>query len=83
MTDTVDLAGMARSAGYRHVRRVDDQALLPAAVDQLLGVSGPAFLLLKVAPVSVGELPPRVPRGPEVIADRFRQALNASAGEPA
>lgn len=81
ITDTVDLAALARGAGYPHVRRVDAEADLSAALDDLLAAEGPAFLLVKVDAVDPAPPAPRVSHAPEQIAHRFRAALGVE--EPA
>jgi thiamine pyrophosphate-dependent acetolactate synthase large subunit-like protein len=75
IADAVDLAAIARGAGYPHVRRVDDGAGLSSALDDLLAAEGPAFLLVKVDPVDPSAPAPRVSHPPERIAARFRAAL--------
>ncbi len=72
----VPLEEVARGCGYRRALRVSDREALGAAVRELQGEPGPAFLLVEVSPEeSVGL--PRVPLPPEVIADRVRGHLAA------
>lgn len=75
LADTVDLAAMARGAGYPHVRRVDAEADLQSALNELLAADGPAFLLVKVDAVDPAPPAPRVSHAPEQIAARFRAAI--------
>ena len=44
----VSLEGIAREAGYRWSKRVDDPAELPAALTELTSQPGPAFLRIMV-----------------------------------
>jgi sulfopyruvate decarboxylase subunit beta len=76
ITDTVILARIAQAAGYRHVRHVESETDLGAAVDDLLRADGPAFLLVKI--VQGSKPAPCVPHSPEMIADRFRRAVRCS-----
>jgi thiamine pyrophosphate-dependent acetolactate synthase large subunit-like protein len=43
-----DLAGLARAAGYRSARTIDDEATLAAGLPELLRGDGPAFICLHV-----------------------------------
>lgn len=69
----VELDALARAAGYAHVRRIEG-ALDVDALEEMLGAHGPAFLLIKIAPIADGDAP-RVPHEPEEIAERFRRAV--------
>ena len=68
----VDLDALARAAGYAHVTRLEDLG----ALDEVLTMRGPVFVLIKVAPLPNGDAP-RVPHEPEAIARRFRVAVVA------
>ena len=70
----VPLEEVARGCGYRRALRVTEREALVAAVRELRGEPGPAFLLVEVsAEESVGLS--RVPLPPEMIADRVRGHL--------
>jgi phosphonopyruvate decarboxylase len=78
---TVDLAALARAAGYPFVRRVQEVAGLMMGLDEVLSHGGLRFLLAKVtgrADEAIG----RVSLTPEALRVRFsqvvRQAANAS-----
>jgi thiamine pyrophosphate-dependent acetolactate synthase large subunit-like protein len=71
----VDLADVARSAGYRIVKTVDDKATLEKIVTELLQEQGPIFLLVKVIPEEEYETAGRVTLTPEEIRDRFMKAI--------
>ena len=73
----VALDAVALAAGYANVLRVTEAIELEAVVTDLLGKTGPSFLLIKVEPEAEGEAP-RVPHEPEWIAERLRRLLVAS-----
>jgi sulfopyruvate decarboxylase subunit beta len=73
----VALDALAQAAGYANVLRVSKAEELDAAVTELLGKTGPSFLLVKVASEADGEAP-RVPYEPEWIAERLRQTIAGS-----
>ncbi|MDT4952402.1 MAG: sulfopyruvate decarboxylase subunit beta [Acidobacteriota bacterium] len=73
----VPLDALAQAAGYAHVVRVKETVELDAAVIELLGKSGPSFILIKVAPEADGDAP-RVPHEPEWIAARLRETIAGS-----
>jgi len=70
----VPLDAIAAAAGYAQVERATDRPGLDAALDRMLGVAGPSFLLVKVAPEAGGEAP-RVPLAPAQVTARLRRAL--------
>jgi phosphonopyruvate decarboxylase len=78
---TVDLAALARAAGYTFVRRVHEMATLTTALDEALSHHALRFLLAKVTG-RADEALGRVSLTPEVLKARFsqvvRQAVNAS-----
>jgi thiamine pyrophosphate-dependent acetolactate synthase large subunit-like protein len=71
----VDLALIARSAGYRIVKTADTKAVLEKMVRELLQERGPTFLLVKVVPEAEYETAGRVTLSPEQIRDRFMKAV--------
>ena len=73
----VDLAQVARAAGYRIVKTVDERIALGKAVKELLQGQGPIFLLVKVVPEEEFETAGRVTLSPEEIRDRFMAAVRA------
>ena len=75
----VDLDGVARSAGYRIVERVNDRPALEKSVRALRGEEGPIFLLIKVVPEEQYETAGRVTLSPEEIRDRFMAAVGKRA----
>lgn len=71
----LDLAEIARSAGFRTVRTVSDPEELKRVMGGLLREEGPVFLHIKVRPDPVYETAPRVTLSPEEIRDRFRASV--------
>ena len=74
ISSTVDLAALAKAAGYARVRTVDDTASLQQTLRDIIEASGPTFVLAKVsgcAPEGLG----RVSLTPEEIKQRFSQVL--------
>jgi phosphonopyruvate decarboxylase len=78
---TVDLAALARAAGYTFVRRVTEPTALATALDEALSQHALRFLLAKVTG-RADEALGRVSLTPEALQARFsqvvRQAANAS-----
>lgn len=70
----VDLARVARSAGFRIVKTVHEKTALEKIVTELLQERGPIFLLVKVIPEEEYETAGRVTLAPEEIRDRFMKA---------
>jgi thiamine pyrophosphate-dependent acetolactate synthase large subunit-like protein len=75
LSRSVDLSQIARSAGYRIVKVVNEKATLEKAVRELLREQGPIFLLVKVIPEEKYETAGRVTLSPEEIRDRFMAAI--------
>ena len=48
LTSSIDLAAVARAAGYAHATRVEDAAALRQAMPRFLATPGPGFLLVKI-----------------------------------
>lgn len=71
----VDLALLARSAGYRMVKAVSEKTALENTVRELLQERGPIFLLVKVVPEEKYETAGRVTLSPEQIKERFMRAI--------
>ena len=71
ISSQVELAELGRSAGYRHVVRVDDVEGLESAISEYGGDKGPYLVVVKsgIAPV---EGIPRVSHSPTEIRDRFK-----------
>ncbi|NIP99259.1 MAG: sulfopyruvate decarboxylase subunit beta [Nitrospinaceae bacterium] len=74
----VPLDEVARSAGYRHTRKVSRHEDLEPAFLELRESEGPSFLLVDVAP-SFQPGTGRVTHSPEEIKTRFMKSLQASA----
>jgi thiamine pyrophosphate-dependent acetolactate synthase large subunit-like protein len=70
---TVDLAAMARAAGFPHAATAADQPALDAAIRMLRQDSGPVLAVIKVAPLRDPFVLP--PRDGTLIKHRFREAL--------
>jgi thiamine pyrophosphate-dependent acetolactate synthase large subunit-like protein len=69
----VDLAGMARTAGFVETATVADAASLPEGIEKLRTAPGPVFVVVKV---SSGRDPLVLPpRDGAYLKNRFRQAL--------
>jgi thiamine pyrophosphate-dependent acetolactate synthase large subunit-like protein len=73
----VDVAGMARAAGFKDARLVATATELEAAIPVLLAAPGPVFANIKVS----AERPPMVlpPRDGTYLKHRFRTAVLGSA----
>src|SRR5690606_39422295 len=71
---TVDVAALARAAGYRHATSVTDVASLPEAVCELRGLGGPGLLELRVRPGHRPDLG-RPTRSPQEAKRAFMSAL--------
>lgn len=71
----VALDAVARAAGYRAVRRVDDPAALAQALPGFLSERGPAFLHVRIEPGPPGAPGARIPHAPPAMTDRIRRAL--------
>jgi thiamine pyrophosphate-dependent acetolactate synthase large subunit-like protein len=69
----VDLAGMARTAGFAETATVVGTQTLEAGIRQLRGAPGPVFVAIKVAPGKDPLVLP--PRDGPYLKTRFRQAL--------
>jgi thiamine pyrophosphate-dependent acetolactate synthase large subunit-like protein len=69
----VDLAAMARAAGFPHAATADGEATLPTAIRMLRQDSGPVLAVIKVAPLRDPFVLP--PRDGTLVKHRFREAL--------
>ena len=76
--DGVDFEALARASGFKSVFRFSDLAAWTAGLDAALGVVGPTFVLLEVAPVPEA----RGPRSPGPTGERARRFREALEGEP-
>jgi phosphonopyruvate decarboxylase len=59
--ESVDFAGLARSAGYRHAENISDLAVLQEKLPGILASEGPVLLALEVDPEDYGESTPANP----------------------
>lgn len=73
----VPLEEVARAAGYRWTGRVRGPDDLGAAIPDVFGAEGPAFLLVEIAIGPPGPPGPRIPFTPEEMTARMRRALGA------
>lgn len=76
--DTVEFAGLAKSAGYRVVESFDHQGVFEQGVGTFLEQTGPIFATLKIVP----GLPPELDYGHmhgKPVREEFKRALGASA----
>jgi sulfopyruvate decarboxylase subunit beta len=72
----VDFATIARGAGFANVYEFGDLGPWQAAIQNVLKAGGPAFVWLRVAPVT-GIPGPKSPGPAAARAERLREALNA------
>lgn len=75
ISDVVDLAAVARAAGYRRVEQPKDAAALRALAPELARADGPVFLHVRVEPGEAGPPGPRIPHTPTEMTARMRRAL--------
>ena len=73
ISDHIALERFAAAAGYAQVERVSSEQGLEKALDAVLVVDGPSFLLVKVEPGNLEGIG-RVSHPPEVITERFARA---------
>jgi thiamine pyrophosphate-dependent acetolactate synthase large subunit-like protein len=71
----VALEEIARSSGYKWVRRVDAANELRAAAQEFLSQPGPSFLLIKIEPDREERKIGRIIHEPPQIAARFMKAI--------
>ena len=69
----VDLAGMAKAAGFTHALNIDDQAGVARLRDMIYKGDGPLFAQVKIVPEKLPMVLP--PRDGSFIKNRFRIAL--------
>jgi thiamine pyrophosphate-dependent acetolactate synthase large subunit-like protein len=69
----VDLAGMAKAAGFKHALNIDDQAGVARLRDLIYKGGGPLFAQVKIVPEKLPMVLP--PRDGSFIKNRFRIAL--------
>jgi sulfopyruvate decarboxylase subunit beta len=77
IADQVQLDEVARAAGYRWTARVETPAELARVVPEFLRLSGPAFLLVRIALGPPGAPGTRIPYSPEAMTARLRRALGS------
>jgi thiamine pyrophosphate-dependent acetolactate synthase large subunit-like protein len=75
LSDRVALEKVASAAGYRIVRRAEDQEGLRASASELFSGAGPAFLLVRTDPKREDNRFGRITHSPEEITHRFMKAL--------
>lgn len=78
IADRVDLAAIARAAGYRRVERVDTPAALAALAPSVLHDTGPVFVLVRIALGPKGAPGERVVHTPQAMTARMRRALGVA-----
>jgi phosphonopyruvate decarboxylase/sulfopyruvate decarboxylase subunit beta len=71
----VALEDIARASGYKQVRRVDSEAALRVAAQEMLAQPGPSFLLSKIEPDREERKIGRITHEPPRIAARFMAAI--------
>jgi len=69
----VDLAGMAKAAGFKHALGIDDQAGVTRLREMIYKGDGPLFAQVKIVPEKLPMVLP--PRDGSFIKNRFRRAL--------
>ena len=67
------LEKVAEACGFRVVKKVHDASGLEIAMNELLNVDGPSFILVKIE--KGGDVPPRVHHTPEAIKTRFKNGI--------
>jgi sulfopyruvate decarboxylase subunit beta len=72
----MDLAAMARAAGYRHSFTFDQIATFAAGIGEILTLEGPVFVCLRIVPGAEYPMDWPYVHGPEQ-RDAFRAALRA------
>lgn len=77
---TVDLARIARAAGYRSVASAANRSQLRRAAKRMLQGRGPSMLVLKVKPGANPDLV-RISLTPEQIKRQFRRAAAVAPGQ--
>ena len=75
LSRTVDLAELARAAGYARVARAETAADLARETAAMLKAEGPSLLLAKITPEPGPFTAARVSHSPQEIRDRFSQAI--------
>ncbi len=78
--DRIDLAAMARAAGYHSADTISDLAEFERRAPAIVDARGPAFVALKVAPGPPSPQDYAYIHSPEA-RERFRRALNALKNE--
>ena len=74
ISDAVPLEKVAAAAGYKYAQRVDTLDQLSAELDRLRTKPRPTFLLIKVQPGNLPDIP-RIPLSPPEIKGRFMRAI--------
>jgi len=74
ISDAISLEKVAAAAGYKYAQRVDTPDQLSAELDGLRAKPRPTFLLIKVQPGNLPDIP-RVSLSPPEIKSRFVRAV--------
>jgi sulfopyruvate decarboxylase subunit beta len=80
LSDRIDLAKVARAAGYRTAIEADTADGLRGAATGFFREKGPGFLLIRIDPKSEENTFGRITHSPEEIARRFMNAIKTKAG---
>lgn len=70
---TAKLEKIAEACGFKTSKKVHDASGLEMAMNEVLNVDGPSFILVKVE--KGGYVPPRVHHSPETIKARFKDEI--------
>lgn len=73
VSGTAKLEKVAEACEFKVVKKVHDVSGLEIAMNELLKIDGPFFILVKVE--KGGDVPPRVHHPPEVMKARFKNAI--------
>jgi len=73
VSKTVRLENVAKASGYKVTKRIYDDDTLEKQMKQLLSLSGPSFVLVKIK--RGGKEAPRVPHETETIKTRFQNFI--------
>ena len=75
LSNVVHLDEVARANGYKTVIRLGANENLKDVMKKIVSAEGPSFLLVKVGP-DTDKAAPRVKDDPDVITEKFMEALN-------
>ena len=71
---TVKLEKVAKASGFKITKKIHDDKTLEKMMKQVLSLSGPSFVLVKIA--RGGKEVPRVPYETETIKTRFKNSIH-------